>query len=140
MYEILGLKHVFSTFQETIWSHLNSCHVGKARSKVSSELGLSSESWMSRFSLMKGLAFTLLSIYWQYRLTFYISICNILRHSPSPSRQPPPAPPKKKQLTFLCIHVTEPSFGYHEDIRSYDTMIVNTWNFKHYRALRLKNK
>ena len=23
MYEILGLKHVFSTFQETVWSHLN---------------------------------------------------------------------------------------------------------------------
>ena len=23
MYEILGLKHVFSTFQKTIWSHLN---------------------------------------------------------------------------------------------------------------------
>ena len=22
MYEILGLKHVFSTFQETVWSHL----------------------------------------------------------------------------------------------------------------------
>ena len=22
MYEILGLEHVFSTFQETIWSHL----------------------------------------------------------------------------------------------------------------------
>ena len=24
MYEILGLKHVFSTFQETVWSHLKS--------------------------------------------------------------------------------------------------------------------
>ena len=23
MYEILGLKHVFSTFQETVWSHIN---------------------------------------------------------------------------------------------------------------------
>ena len=22
MYEIVGLKHVFSTFQETVWSHL----------------------------------------------------------------------------------------------------------------------
>ena len=24
MYEILGLKHVFSTFQESVWSHLKS--------------------------------------------------------------------------------------------------------------------
>ena len=23
MYEILGVKHVFSTFQETVWSYLN---------------------------------------------------------------------------------------------------------------------
>ena len=23
MHEIFGLKHMFSTFQETVWSHLN---------------------------------------------------------------------------------------------------------------------
>ena len=28
MYEFLGLKHVFSTFQETVWSHLkNVCQM-----------------------------------------------------------------------------------------------------------------
>ena len=27
MYEILGLKHVFSTFQETVWSHLKSNNI-----------------------------------------------------------------------------------------------------------------
>ena len=27
MYEILGLKNVFSTFQETVWSHLKKCAV-----------------------------------------------------------------------------------------------------------------
>ena len=26
MHEIFGLKHVLSTFQETVWSHLNSHH------------------------------------------------------------------------------------------------------------------
>ena len=27
MYEILGLKHVFSTFQETVWSHLKRINI-----------------------------------------------------------------------------------------------------------------